>query len=190
MFGYTGIDLPFESSWYSAPYIERMPELTHVIHVVRNPSRVVASFYRIGLCSKLPFRHITAGHAYRFLARAMRDPGRAVRRTRFVLAHRRFLKKHTTCFAGTEELDRLFTYWTEWNKMVEASAAHAHVRYLRVRLEEPDTLREISDFLGLENTLRSSAPTNTKTVYRARPLKKTYVPPQAQRLAERYGYSM
>ncbi|MCC7015154.1 MAG: hypothetical protein IT454_21515 [Planctomycetes bacterium] len=42
-------DTPAESSWLAAPFLERLPNGTVVVHLVRQPELVLRSLWRIGL---------------------------------------------------------------------------------------------------------------------------------------------
>lgn len=186
----TAPELEAESSWYAAPYLDRMDESTKVLHVARNPSRVVHSFYRIGLCAIDPWHHFTFGQPPFMLALKYNVRWhRYRRRWQSVMAHRYLLWEHTTCMQSSNEVDRLWGYWWQWNALVERTAANGRHPYLRVRLEDLDaSLPRIRDFLGLPAELVPRPPANQKTGYRMRPIHWTPMPEEVRSLARRYGY--
>lgn len=183
-------DLDAESSWYAAPYLDRVDESTKVIHIVRNPSRVVHSFFRMGLCAVDPWHHYTFGRppymvALKFNVRLSRYR----RRWQSVMAHRYLLWEHTTCMSEANEVDRLWGYWSQWNTLVERAAAQGRHAYLRVRLEDLDaSLPLVRDFLELPAALEPQPAANQKPGYRMRVIDWTPMPDEVRSLARRYGY--
>jgi hypothetical protein len=179
----------YESSWYGAPFISKTQGLTHVLHIVRDPRKVMASFYRIGLCSPTLWRHITYGHPLRFMSGHLLKPAATLRRIEFVLDHRRFLKEHTTVMDHSDEVRRLETYWVQWNELIEKSAKREGVAYLRVRLEDYDRERKsIQHFLGTEKELPLLEAQNHKSKYGTRQLPEFELSAETISLANRYGY--
>lgn len=183
-------DLDAESSWYAAPYLGHVNENTKVLHLVRHPSRVVKSFFRIGLCATDPWHHFSFGRpafmvALKFNVRLHRYR----QRWKSVMAHRSLLWEHTTCMKEPAEVDRLWAYWWQWNALVEEKATQGRHPYLRVRLEDlAASLPRISEFLELSAELAPQPPANQKTGYRMRPMDWTPMPEEARSLARRYGY--
>lgn len=177
----------YESSWYAVAHLREIAPGTPVLHLVRDPLRVMASFYRIGLASALPLRQVSYG---RGAWRAFRLHRRSVRRRwEGVLRHRRFLARHGALGDGRDEIGRLAAYWTEWNRMCEAACLDRGLPYRRVRLEEVDSrLDEIAAFLRLRGTPRRLPPANLKQNYGPRPMPATPLPEDTRRLAAAYGY--
>ena len=179
-----------DSSWHAAPFLDTQPEDVRIIHLVRNPVRVVESFVRIGLCAIDPWHHFTFGRPFVYLA--LRYNVRWYwyrRRWQYVMAQRRVLAEHTTCMGKGKEVDRLWAYWWQWNSLVERGAASGRRPYLRVRLEDlDDSLPRIREFLDLPGELRSSGITNRKRGYRMRAVEWTPMPAEVRSLAQRYGY--
>jgi hypothetical protein len=184
-------ELDAESSWYAAPYLDLQDESTKVLHIVRDPSRVVHSFFRIGLCATDPWHHFTFGRpavmmALKFNVRWHRYR----RRWQSVMAHRELLWNHTSCMKEPNEVDRLWGYWCQWNALVERKAAEGRHPYLRVRLEDLNaSLPRIRDFLELPRALEPQPPANQKSGYRMRPVSWTPMPEDVTLLARRYGYT-
>ncbi len=101
-------DLPAESSWLAAPFLDLLPPETFVLHQVRDPLSVLRSLRRIGLFER---------------------PGPF---TKFVVEH---LGEELEAAAPDEA--GLF-YWDRWNALVEERAARSGLTYRRLRLEELD----------------------------------------------------
>jgi hypothetical protein len=183
-------ELDAESSWYAAPFLDRVDERTKVLHLVRNPSWVVHSCFRMGLCAIDPWHHFTFGQPTFMLALRFNFRWYRYRdRWQSVMAHRHLLWKHTTCMKEPEEVDRLWGYWWQWNALVERTAAKGRHPYLRVRLEDLDaSLPHIRDFLELPEELEPRPPANQKGGYRMRPIEWTPMPEEVRSLARRYGY--
>ena len=179
-----------ESSWYALPFLSELPPDTPVVHLVRDPREVVASFYRIGMCSRSWMPHLTYGHGVPWIAKkALQNPAGLLQRIGFVRAHRRLLREHTSSLREHDEVTRLWRYWMEWNQMIENEAGRTKRPYLRLRLEDLDTSWEsVAEFLGLESVPTPLPPQNTKPNYRSRELPTHSAPPLAQALAVRYGY--
>lgn len=179
-----------DSSWFAAPFLSTQPEDVRVIHLVRNPTRVVESFLRIGVCAVDPWHHFTFGRPLAYLALRYNVRWyRYRRRWQYVMAHRRLLAEHTTCLEKGNEVDRLWAYWWQWNSLVERGAESGRRPYLRVRLEDlDDSLPEIREFLDWPVELRSSRITNRKRGYRMRAVEWTPMPAEVRSLAQRYGY--
>ncbi len=191
VWGDNGKPFTYESSWYAAPFIAEAEGLTHVLHVVRQPEKVMASFYRIGLLSPSVWRHVTYGRPFRFWLRRFLKPGAAMNRIWFVYDHRRYFSERTRILEIEGEINRLDAYWTRWNTMIEAAAKERGVNYMRVRLEDFEAERAaIGDFIGLDAPLPMIAPTNAKTKYADRPMPDFALSQEAKELAERYGYDV
>ncbi len=81
----------------------------------------------------------------------VRDPLAVIRsmiRSRFFQesTHRTFAAQHCPPVAAGTLLDRLMTYWVEWNSLVASAAGLPHLHYHRFRVEDltPDLLAEIA----------------------------------------------
>lgn len=182
-----------ESSWYAAPFLNRLPANTPVLHVVRYPADVVASFGRIGLFCGNPLVHATHGkNLYTYIKDLGFSPRRLYRRCRYVFQHRAFLKTHTNCWTYRHEAERLWWYWAEWNKLIEVNANAARLPYLRVRLEDLDTCwPTVIEHLGISDTLIEPGPkSNKKLGYAHRAPSYTPPPDEVIKLAQRYGYNV
>jgi hypothetical protein len=181
----------YESSWYAAPFISQRKDITHVIHLVRHPQKVMESFYRIGLLSDLTWRHITRGNAARFLRKGLKDPQKAFARINYVKQHRNFLKENSNIFAETDEVKRLERYWREWNQLIEDSTANRRIKYLRIKLEDIGAqLKAIRNFMEIEADLPRLPATNTKPKYAPRSMPRHSLSNDAAALAAKYGYDV
>lgn len=179
-----------DSSWFAAPFLEILPTKLPVLHIVRNPVKVVKSFYRIGLCSKYIVRQFCKGR--NLLSIALRyniKKKKILKRYHYVMAHRRLLGNYTSCMTKSNEIDRLWDYWYQWNKMIEEKATRCELTYLRVTLETIDQLwPNISEFLKIGTPLTPGVPVNTKPRYRRKITSLTPPPKQVIDLAYNYGY--
>ncbi len=180
-----------EASWYAVPFLARLSPTVKIVHLVRNPIDVVASFHRIGVCASSPWHHLTAGRDLPgSLFRMAVRPVFYLQRLGYVAAHRDLLRAHTRCIEPLDELDRLWRYWDEWNGLLEDFASSAPNPYFRIRLEDLDArLPELAGFLDLARPLSPQPPANVKSNYRSRPIVWTPVPETVRRRARRYGYS-
>jgi hypothetical protein len=101
-------DLPAESSWLAAPYLQLLPAETLVLHQVREPLAVLRSLRRVGLFETSgPFRSFVAEHLGQELEAAA-------------------------------PLEAGLLYWDRWNGLVEQRARDAGLPYQRHRLEDLD----------------------------------------------------
>lgn len=193
MFNLTGSrdnTLRYESSWYAVPYLHDLPRPCGILHIVRDPAKVARSFYRIGLLSSRPWRHVSYGDMWRLFLRRSFYSWQSVRRWQFVAAHRRFLHTHTSCFELSDEVDRLYQYWFEWNSRIEEFARAEARPYLRIRIDDVnDRLEEAGAFLQLKHPLSQLPPTNPKTNYRPRPMPDRPMPPHVAELSRAYGFT-
>lgn len=197
--GFMGFgDLVAEASWFAGPYVADLPESTLVIHQVRNPASVIASFYRIGFFDDGPWRSVLVNP--RRTASYVAHPSRLPRRLRELKAQRGLVKATTSVFDERDVLVRCYRYWFEWNALIERELAAAGRPHELLRLESLDpkavhsllqrvdrpspTLREV------EHVVQSLPPSNQMPEYRERPLR--WRPPTAvpglEELAAAYGY--
>lgn len=102
-----------ESSWLAAPFLDKLPSDTLVVHQVRRPLDVLRSLERIRLFAEHgPYRDFAERHMTRRGDRA-----------------------------GLSSLELGLRYWDEWNALVEEGAAALGLAYVRLRLEELDAAR-------------------------------------------------
>lgn len=180
----------YEASWYAAPFLSHLPPTTRIVHLVRDPTAVVTSFHRIGLCARTARHHVAAGRSLPLvLARAVVLPKQLRDRIRYVRAHRELLERSTTCLEHTQEVDRLWHYWDQWNGLVEDFLVTAPNPKLRLRLEDLDaSLPDLASFLELDQSLHPRPASNAKLFYRKRNIAWTPMPETVRTRAERYGY--
>ncbi len=182
-------ELEYESSWYAVPYLQILDPSVRILHVVRHPEKVAASFFRIGLFDKRPWQHITKGNAVKFASGALLSPGAAVERIEFVRAHRRFLRRHLDLPLISDEIMKLQSYWAQWNSIIEQQVEAKGFPYLRVKIEDFNSRRsEIDAHFSLDGSRSSSLPRNEKIGY-VRKSTPTFSPTlETFNLMTRYGY--
>ncbi|NBT57388.1 hypothetical protein EBT16_01245 [bacterium] len=135
------LDIVAESSYMSAPFLKKFD--AKVIHVVRNPSGVVASM--IGDS----FKNFTNPHPTH-----IEDfPDH--------LAHEEFMYEHVDELRQEmSQIDRCCLFYIRWNEMIEKSGRVA----IRHRIEDgTDELKELFGFKGkcYDNTKCNSLPSST-----------------------------
>ncbi|MCX7567525.1 hypothetical protein OS189_14355 [Sulfitobacter sp. F26169L] len=178
-----------ESSWYAAPYIDRIEGLTHVFHLVRNPLKVMSSFYRIGMLASGPLRHISQGYPKRYFGNPNRPAEKIAARTEFVMRHREFLQTNGQLFEPQTETGRLDKYWWHWNQMIEDKATKTGASYRRIQLEQlGNNVGELGKFFGLRGFTLDVPPQNLKMNYRPRKMPPTVLSEATYELARAYGY--
>lgn len=175
-------DLRGDASWFAAGM--PIPADVGVIHLVRDPLAVAASFYRIGLFATMPWRTVLMGgrSLRRLVGLACRPVGSRAR-IRYVRAQRQLVRRNTTVFTEPDEARRCLRYWEEWNNLA-AALNDGQRRYLCIRLED-DPWHGLRSFLGVE--LRPVRD-NRKSSYPPRPFPDVAIPPSVAACASRYGY--
>jgi hypothetical protein len=74
-------------------------ERQKVVHVVRNPDDVIASFYKIGLLANSRMINVTKGHGWSmYLTKVFKNPKLLYDRLLFVKKHRYIFGKIHTMF--------------------------------------------------------------------------------------------
>lgn len=140
-------------SWLAAPFVEALPAGTAVLHQVRDPFAVTASWFGLRfLADGGPYSFRRPSGPPRLLyhevtTRLARRRGRAVYVAR---DYERFVARHLPRVyeAGTT-LERCMRYWTGWNEMVEDGARRSGLPYLRYRVDEvPARWAEIAALVG------------------------------------------
>lgn len=179
-----------DSSWFAAPYLDRIDRGIRVVHVVRDPRLVVNSFHRIGLCADSLFRHFAMGRTpMQCLIKYNINLPRALRRYNYVRAHRRMLADNSTCMEAPSEFKRLCEYWYQWNKLVESQAKEFSLPYLRVRLEDIDSRWDlIAEHIGVAEKITGGKAVNKKLRYGALAAIEEELPAHVKSLAVEYGY--
>ena len=179
----------FESSWYAVPFLSQLKPGTPILHLVRDPYKVISSFYRIGLLSTLPFRHVTYGHNAIHPRAWMLSRKKVRARWRFVIQHRHYLHQHLNIWNETDEVQRLVDYWLLWNKKVETESTRLCLPYLRVRIEDINQrLDEVAEFLSIRPDLAPQPPANLKSGYRHRPAPLIKFSDALTSMSREYGY--
>lgn len=182
-----------ESSWFAAARLPYVPERVPVIHVVRHPRAVAASWYRLGLFTPLSWRLVVKGRPTQFL-HYMLHPRAFAGRLAYVYAQRRLLMAATpTVHDQSGELNRIYRYWVDWNQLIERQTHKLALPYLRVRLEDIDWSaleRHIGQRLCTDKTAPDGDRENKKLHYPPRPMPNKRLPSDVVELAQRYGYNL
>lgn len=200
---------PGESSWLAAPFIDRLPAGTVVLHQVRHPVDVIRSllgvhfFDQTGTQLRRDARSLAqvarargvSGATRRLFSGAWWGRGRRLR-SDFVA----FIQRHCpTVLDCDDEVERCVRYWIAWNRLVEDQASQADVSYQRYRLEDLDAplVVQVLDLLGkavsrdaVVAALRS-LPTNANT-RPGLPSRSPLAPLSSElvAVARRYGYEL
>lgn len=200
---------PGESSWLAAPFIDRLPPGTVVLHQVRRPVDVIQSllgvhfFDQTGTQLRRDARSLAQvvrargvrGFTRRLVSGRWQGRGRRLR-SDFVA----FIQRHCPAVLDSDdEIERCVRYWIAWNRLIEDQASKADVIYERYRLEDLDAALVVRLFevLGTEVTRDAavaslrSLPTNTNT-RPAPPVRGSLTPLSSELIsaARRYGYEL
>jgi hypothetical protein len=117
-----------DASWLVAPYLDLLPPGTIVLHQVRHPLDVIASWAGTGFFRPSAAR--TARGMARWAWKQPRSPEQELRR----------LVRAATpnTFRHLREPHRCATHWVDWNLLIEEADRLDHLRYVRYRLEDLD----------------------------------------------------
>jgi hypothetical protein len=178
-----------DSSWYAAPFISEF-ESAKVIHVVRDPQKVISSFHRIGVFSTLGWRNFIINPSPVFIIkRYLLNPKRIFHRVIHVKNIRRLLFNHSECLNEFREVRRIEKYWLEWNLLIEEQLKKSKNKYLRIKIEEIDeNWDKITNYLGFPINISASEAVNKKTYYSRKPIDKISLSKPVKQLAIKYGY--
>lgn len=179
-----------DSSWFSAPFLGKQYPSTKILHIVRDPKKVIESFHRIGLFNASPLRHVLIGQSFLINAKRYKfNLKKLYYRYNYVMAHRNLLKTYTSCWEKETEFERLCEYWYQWNKIIEERVNTYNLPYMICRLEDIDNRwNEIVDFLALDIKVKPGNPINKKNSYPyLLPFEKK-IPEKICNLARKYNY--
>jgi len=180
-----------DSSWFSAPFLGKEYSSAKILHIVRDPKKVIESFHRIGMCNTSTLRHIFFGQS--FLINAKRYNFNFVKlynRYRYVMAHRNLLQTYTTCWEKETEFERLCEYWYQWNKAIEERVDKYNLPYMICRLEDVDSRwSEIVEFLGFDVEVKPGSAVNKKNNYPSLPPFEGKLSEKITDLAQKYNYA-
>jgi hypothetical protein len=131
-------------SWLAAPFLDRLPEGSVVLHQLRNPLAVITSLLGQRFLQTKPhplmlLRYRLQYHRVR-LARPITNP-------LFI----RFADRHCPgIFSFDDEPTRCAFFWVAWTERVTRAASIPHVAYERFRIEDLDgpALLDICHRLG------------------------------------------
>lgn len=153
-----------DSSYMSVPFLGDFPE-ARIIHVVRNPKRVVSSFIGFGYFTK-PFP-VSLAH----------NPDH--------IGYERFMYENLPELTeDMPQLDRACLYWAGWNEMVERNGSVGH----RHRIEDPTN--GLDGFLGSAGTYSNKGCNSAKPgpPWSYSQIQRPDIRRRVKDLAKRYGY--
>lgn len=182
----------YESSWMSAPFIDCISDLTHIIHIVRDPNMVINSFLKVGLFSPTPLRQVTKGKPVNFLKKIVLDPKYALDRWNYVQMMRRFVRQHTSSFEEKIESKRIEVYWREWNSLIEEKSRLSNAKYKTITLDSMiENPHVVTQFLELSKEFTATNNKkmrifNKKEGYRSRKMQIS-LDNETKEQAKRYG---
>ena len=174
-----------DSSWLAAPFLDKMPPGTLILHQLRDPIKTLDSM------------------SARRQLRGNTTPGGQGPRGEYT----KFLKVYFDDWESREsQHDRLARFWVEWNLKIEKQESNPNLQYLRYKIEDIDEelLLSIASLIGAPtpapDQLQSALHTNTRTNHRLG--KANRITPWAEEflradseiaervrsLSERYGY--
>lgn len=179
-----------DSSWYAAPYIHKIGNVP-ILHIVRDPQKVVHSFYRLGLFSNLSWRNFVIDpNPFYLIKRYVLKPKNIVNRYNHVINNRKIIRTNSECFKLNDEILRIWKYWLDWNLLIEEKSQNSEVKYMRVKLEEiDDNWEKIIKHLGFNVSVKPAKAKNTKNKYPDRKTPALKPPDEVIELASKYGYN-
>ena len=166
-----------DSNWLAVPYMKRIPRDVRVIHLVRDPLKVIRSFLYLRFFGD---DHIHCGY----------QGDRC--HTILPSTHVRGLDAYPSA------IERCMAYWVGWNRLCEHWAAEFEC--VRVRLEDllfrpVRTIQMLADFIAGPTTPPASWPKNrhkrlsyTEGLFTWDHLPAGWLRDEVQQLAKRYGY--
>lgn len=141
-------------SWLAAPFVDRLPAGSVVLHQVREPLATVRSLVGMRVFQTRP--HPGMDLRYRLQHLHIRF-ARPIVNPRFV----RFAAEHCPeAFEPDDEPSRAATYWTRWNQLIATRAGtRDDLVYRRYRVEDldDDLLVELDGLLGGDATADRAA---------------------------------
>lgn len=158
------MDIVADSSYMAAPFLGQFLK-SEVIHIVRNPIKVVSSFIKFGYFSQ-PHPSVNENNPENF------------HYEQFIYSHLPELKEEMP------QLDRACLYWAAWNELIEGSG---RVGY-RHRIEDPT--EGLSIFLGSEGTYSNDKCNSfgETAKWSLGQIQKPAIRSRLKDVAKRYGY--
>ena len=140
-----------DASWLAAPFLDKMPPGTLILHQLRDPIKTLDSM------------------SARRQLRGNTKPGGEGPRGEYT----KFLKVYFDNWESREsQQERLARLWVEWNLKIEKQADNPNLRYLRFKIEDmnEELLLSIASLIGaptpIPDQLRLALHTNTRTNHR------------------------
>jgi hypothetical protein len=179
----------YESSWFSVPFLGELPKNVKILHIVRDPRKVIGSFYRIGLFADEIWQHLTFGRPASFINRSIFKPRSAIKRMKLVNQHRIYFKEHTDIFSCDGEISRLQRYWLEWNKKIQWYGENSGNNYMRLNIEDvEEKVDALQDFLNTDLELQKATDRNEKKNYLRGDIGEYEFFSELTSLSKSYGY--
>ena len=180
----------YESSWYSVPFLGELPKKVKILHIVRDPRRVIDSLYRIGLFSDSIWQHLTFGRPASFIKRSIFKPRSVIGRLSLVNRHRAYFKQYTDIFSSEDEITRLQRYWLEWNTKIQYFGETSGNDYMRLNIEDVEKkVHALQDFLNTDLDLKKVTDRNEKKDYLRGAIGEYKFLSGVSSLAKSYGYN-
>jgi hypothetical protein len=190
-----------DASWLAAPFVTDLPSGTVVLHQLRDPPEVVASWYGLRfLAPNGPYSLRRLSGPARLVWHELKTRVQRARGENIFVArdYELFVARHEPeVLEGDTTLDRCMRYWVAWNERVERAADVRHLRYHRYRIEDlADEWPVILELLHLPRDRplpAASADANTRARHDAAGLRELSECPVFDRfraLAHHYGYEI
>ena len=178
-----------ESSWYAVPFLNVIPKNIKILHVTRDPKKVIASFYRIGIFSKFGIPFITQGKFIKFIFRSMIHPIKVIKKINYFFRHKRFVGNYMKFEQTSNELQFIEDYWWHWNKEIEKFCNENNNPYMRIKIEDfDDKILELEKFLDINIKVPQRIQRNLKLGYKRKKSSPIELSKRTKVLARKYGY--
>lgn len=180
-----------DASWYAPAYFDEINKNVKIIHLVRDPIKVISSFYRIGLFSIMSWRNFIVNPNPLYISKRLyNNPVWYISRIKHVSNLRKILNDNTNCMNYNDEKKRIVYYWFEWNLLIENKIRKNNMSYIRVNLENIDMeWGKIEERINHKIDKFNINPINQKTSYPNRPIGEIELPKKVRDMACRYGYN-
>ena len=126
----------YESSWYAVPYLITLPSHIKILHVTREPQKVINSFYRIGIFSRFGIPFITQGKFLKFIFRMIFHPIKVIKKINYFLRHQHYVDTNMKFEKTKNEFKFIENYWFYWNKEIERFCSENSNPYMRIKIED------------------------------------------------------
>ena len=181
----------YESSWYAVPYLITLPSHIKILHVTREPQKVINSFYRIGIFSRFGIPFITQGKFLKFIFRMIFHPIKVIKKINYFLRHQHYVDTNMKFEKTKNEFKFIENYWFYWNKEIERFCSENNNPYMRIKIEDfDDKQSEIEKFLNLKIKEHTHSNKNHKQGYNRKVFDSIKLSNRTKQLAKLYGYKV